>query len=822
MNPRPPSRLPAAPKGERGGASSCQKGPAAASSKAEIPLLLRDPAAALEQAQGLYRAAVCSGNMAGMVAARIQGGYAQFYRGDYHTAKLYLNEARALAQELGQPSQQAHALAGLGATYGQTGQYGEALKCQLESLRLVQGLSDRRVESRALNAVGQLYFNLRDYDQAVRYHTDAYDLACEEGAVMLELSAAINLAVAYLHSGNASRALSLNEDVLARIAGQELHQMEAVVRGNLAATLEQLGRLDEALTACEEALRMALQLGLMEDARCDNLIIRATVLGQLGRYPEAITDLQLALQMAARLDSRQREREAYREMARVLEAMGNAQGALGALQRFYRLETEALTVISQERTKVLALQLQLDRLEHRAAEQELRNEELAAINAHLQAARDELAYHAAHDSLTGLLNRPALERLLELACTEQPAEPGAVLFIDLDHFKQINDTLGHPVGDQLLRQVAQRLRSSVGPNDVVARQGGDEFTVLLRGVDSSAAEERARLLLERLASPYTVDGMTLYTTASIGVALFPLHGQDVTALQKYADLALYQAKQERGRFSLYKSALGAEALEQLTVEQALHAALKQGDFYLHYQPVIDLETGQPFMIEALLRWRSPWGEVPPQTFVPVAERSDLILHISAWAVRTALEQLRKWRRLWPELKISVNVAARQLTQPDLSWQLEKDLTANGLELGALVLEITETTVVDSYKLQHLRELQEAGLQIGLDDVGTGYASLVSLAELPIQMLKIDRSLTAQLFAPAGGRSTRPLVYALVTFAQESGLAVVVEGVEEPGQLQLLRQWGPMLLQGHLESRAHSADQITAYLRQKAKEHGLPA
>ena len=316
--------------------------------------------------------------MAGMVAARIQGGYAQFYRGDYHTAKLYLNEARALAQELGQPSQQAHALAGLGATYGQTGQYGEALKCQLESLRLVQGLSDRRVESRALNAVGQLYINLRDYDQAVRYHTDAYDLACEEGAVMLELSAAINLAVAYLHSGNASRALSLNEDVLARIAGQELHQMEAVVRGNLAATLEQLGRLDEALTACEEALRMALQLGLM-DARCDNLIIRATVLGQLGRYPEAITDLQLALQMAARLDSRQREREAYREMARVLEAMGNAQGALGALQRFYRLETEALTVISQERTKVLALQLQLDRLEHRAAEQELRNEELAAI-----------------------------------------------------------------------------------------------------------------------------------------------------------------------------------------------------------------------------------------------------------------------------------------------------------------------------------------------------------------------------------------------------------------------------------------------------------
>lgn len=552
----------------------------------------------------------------------------------------------------------------------------------------------------------------------------------------------------------------------------------------------------------------------MPDPGCTALVTRATILGKLHRYSEALRDLHRALALAAELPAPHVEREAYRTLAGLLEEQGDSEGALAALHQFYELEMQMLEVISGERTKILTIQMQLDRLEHRAAEQQRRNEQLAAINASLEAAQKELAYRAAHDSLTGLLNRPALERALAAACTAEPPEPGAVMFIDLDHFKQINDTLGHPAGDALLKQVARRLRESLQPGDKVARQGGDEFTVLLRRVNGETeAQQRAKNLLERLSGPYTAGGLNLYTTASIGIALFPQHGRDVTTLQKHADLALYQAKHKRGRFAIYKAALGTEALEQLNVEQALYTALKNGDFHLHYQPVVEADSGRPFMVEALLRWRSPWGNVAPQTFIPIAERSDLILQVGTWAVRAALEQLRVWRRIWPELKMSVNVSARQLTQPDLSWQLGMLLEECQLEPEALVLELTETAVVDSYKLQHLQELQEAGLLIALDDVGTGYASL---AQLPIQMLKIDRSLIEQLPPTAPGRSTRPLVHALVTFAQESGLAVVVEGIETPAQLAVLQHWGPLLVQGHLESPALSAAEMSRYLERRAE------
>ncbi|WP_261663251.1 EAL domain-containing protein [Deinococcus sp. Marseille-Q6407] len=724
------------------------------------------------------------------------------------------------AEQTGTGPLQARALGGLGAITTQTGQYGEALQTQLESLRLVQELRDSEGEVRTLNTIGYLYMHLQDYDQALKYQLEAQAGARAAGHLPLEISATINLAANHDQRGDPETALRLNRGALDRISGLDMGQFAAILHGNIATNLKNMGRFEEGLDACRQTMELAERLNLKESL-CDGLMTRGAILRRLGRSAAAAADLQKALNIAEELSATHYLREGYCELSYALEELGDMAGALTALRRYHELKKEQLETISQERTKVLATQLQIDRLEFHAAEQQQRGDQLAAMNETLQAAQAELAYRASHDSLTGLLNRPALEKQLEAICQTRPPEVTAVLFIDLDHFKQINDTLGHPVGDQLLKQVAERLLHNVQPGDEVARQGGDEFTVLLRSVDSpQAAEQAAQQLLEQLAHPYSAGGLTLHTTASIGIAIFPNHGLDVITLQKHADLALYQAKQERGRYRMYQATLGTEALEQLTVEQALHTALQEDGFYLQYQAVVDSGNGQPVMIEALLRWHSPWGEVSPHVFIPVAERSDLILQLGSWAARAALQQLSEWRQLWPQLKISVNVSARQLTQPDLARQVSALLQEYGLDPGALMLELTEAAVVDVRRLRPFQELQAAGLSIGLDDVGTGYASLAGLAQLPMQVLKIDRSLTAQLTPVSAGRSTRPLMHALITFAQESGLDVVAEGVETSEQFDLLRRWGPIQIQGYLESRPLSTEDMTSYLEWKAQEAGL--
>ena len=798
-------------------------------------VLADDPARACELAEQAYQAAERAGNREQMALASIQSGQARFLLGDCQAAQPLLQRGRQLAEQVRASRLLARALATLGANCAQTSQYGDALQYQLESLRLVQELRDAEGEARTLNNIGYLYMCLRDHGQALKYHRDACETARAIGHLPLEISASINMAVNHEVSGDPGLALQINQDSLAKIDGLSMGQFATTLRGNVASNLQALGRYSEALAACEQVLVTVGQLGLQE-SECDVRIVRAAALSRLGRQEEAVAELRAALKLAQTLPSPQHLREGNRELARILEELGDTAGALAAMRQYHELQRELLETISQERTRVLATQLQIDRLEFRAAEQQVRNEQLAAMNETLQAAQAELAYRATHDALTGLLNRPALERQLQAVCRDTPPQGMAVLFIDLDHFKQINDTLGHPVGDQLLQEVAGRLRRSVQPGDEVARQGGDEFTVLLRSVQNSAqAEQAAQHLLEQLSIPVIAGGHPLFISASIGIALFPQHGTDVTTLQKHADLALYRAKQERGCYRTYQPALGAEALEQLTVEQAMHGvltpdgAVTTDGFSLQYQPVVDSRTRRPLMVEALLRWHGPWGEVPPQLFVPIAERSHLIVQLGAWTARTALRQLREWRQLWPELKVSVNVSARQLAQPDLAAQLAALLDECGLPPSALVVELTEAAAVDIRQLRAFQELQEAGLSIALDDVGTGYASLSSLAQLPLQMLKIDRSLTVQLAPlPQGNcghaqtgqrRSTRPLMHALITFGRESGLQVVAEGVETPEQLELLECWGPIQIQGYLESPPLSTEDMTEYLQWKAQEEG---
>ena len=341
----------------------------------------------------------------------------------------------------------------------------------------------------------------------------------------------------------------------------------------------------------------------------------------------------------------------------------------------------------------------------------------------------------------------------------------------------------------LLVQVAERLRRAVRDGDLVARQGGDEFTVLLRGVRShEEAELAAGRLLRSLSAPVVLAGREWTVTASLGVAVFPEDGRDVRTLQKNADLAMYEAKQDRHAVRRFHADLSAAALERVELEQALRAALDRAEFCLHYQPIVDAATGEVRALEALVRWRHPQlGLVPPGRFIPLMEGTELIVPLGAWVLREAARQLQVWRRERPTLRVSVNVAPRQLAQPDFAEVVQAALDEFGLDAGALILEVTE------------------GAVLGQD--GTGYSSISRLHRLPARWLKIDRSLIQDQDALPPARSSRPIVRALITFAHEAGVQVVAEGVERPEQWRDLRGWGCDLIQGFHVARPAAPDDL---------------
>ena len=435
----------------------------------------------------------------------------------------------------------------------------------------------------------------------------------------------------------------------------------------------------------------------------------------------------------------------------------------------------------------------------------------------VRAMAQQMSYSAEHDFLTGLPNRMLLtDRVGQaIALAQRHGKRIAVLFLDLDGFKHVNDSLGHPIGDKLLQSVAKRLVECVRGSDTVSRQGGDEFVVLLSELERSEdAGVMARRMLQAVAAVHSVGQHELRVTISIGVSVYPEDGQDAETLVKNADTAMYQAK-EKGRqsYQFFKPAMNVRAMERQFIEESLGRALEREELALHYQPKVDLTTGAITGAEALLRWtHPPRGSVSPADFVPVAEDCGLILPIGAWVLRRACEQARAWVDAGlPVTTMAVNVSAMQFREESFLDSVFATLSETGLDPKSLELELTESVLMKNAEsaASVLQTLRERGTTVAIDDFGTGYSSLSYLRKFPVDALKIDQSFVRQI--GTAGHDTA-IVTAVIAMAKSLNLRIIAEGVETLEQLTFLQAHQCDEAQGYYFSRPVPAQQFASLLR----------
>jgi len=423
-----------------------------------------------------------------------------------------------------------------------------------------------------------------------------------------------------------------------------------------------------------------------------------------------------------------------------------------------------------------------------------------------RAAAQEIERLAFFDCLTGLANRVLLKDRLSqmLSRAGRRSEQVAVLFIDLDRFKEVNDSLGHSSGDIMLQLIGERLCGTLRDSDTVGRLGGDEFVVLLEGVKARAGVvEVADKILHVLAQPVVLDQREVFTGGSIGIAVFPQDGRDVDTLFKNADTAMYYAKEQgRNTFSFYSADMHTVALELLTLSGYLRHAIDRDEFSLVYQPQVSLATGQVVGVEVLLRWQHPvLGEVPPEQFIPLAEDAGLILAIGVWVLNTACRQAMQWiSQGLPAMRIAVNLSAKQFRDPELAHSVAQALQASGLPGHLLELELTEGMLIENLATTRstLHALKAMGVGLAIDDFGTGYSSLSYLRHFPVDRLKIDKSFVHEINEQCG--ETTVIVEAIIALAHSLKLIVIAEGVESRGQIAFLKRHRCDELQGYYVSR----------------------
>ena len=422
-------------------------------------------------------------------------------------------------------------------------------------------------------------------------------------------------------------------------------------------------------------------------------------------------------------------------------------------------------------------------------------------------------WQAYHDSLTLLPNRALFEDRLGqlLVMSKRQNSHVGVLFLDLDRFKHINDTLGHGAGDRLLKVVAERLTECLRAEDTIARMGGDEFTILLPGIDQpDDAAKVAQKLLDAMAAPVTIDDQELFVGGSIGISLFPEDGTDPQTLLKHADIAMYRAKEQGGNgYYLFTQAMNKSALEHLILENSLRKAIARNEFHLVYQPQIDLDTGEVMAVEALCRWRHPdLGVVQPAQFIPLAEETGIIVSIGEWVLNEACRQTALWVAEGDPLRVSVNISARQFTHPGLTEMVASTLERHALDPQWLDLELTESAIMKSPEsaVELLHELRALGVRLSLDDFGTGYSSLSYLRQFPFDTLKIDRAFVKGLVEDPVDAA---VVRAMVDLARALKLEIVSEGVETDEQCRALQDLGCSIMQGYLFSAPITAERVMA-------------
>jgi diguanylate cyclase (GGDEF)-like protein/PAS domain S-box-containing protein len=432
-------------------------------------------------------------------------------------------------------------------------------------------------------------------------------------------------------------------------------------------------------------------------------------------------------------------------------------------------------------------------------------------------AQERIQYLATHDNMTGLPNRAMFTEMLNnaIATARRYQRSFALLFLDLDRFKNINDTFGHEIGDLLLKEMAKRLADTLRDSDVVARLGGDEFVILLQETgDQQDVTMVARKLLAMLNKPVVLLSQECRITASIGISLYPNDAQDEQSLMKNADIAMYRAKEEgRSNFQFYSERINVHSLERLALETSLRSALERQELSLHYQAKLGLRNGVITGVEALLRWHHPeLGMISPAQFIPLAEETGLIIPIGKWVLRTACEQNVVWQKQGlPPLCMAVNLSPRQFSDDDLLKDITETLQETGMQPELLELELTEGMVMQNpdRAVRILTEIKKAGIRLAIDDFGTGYSSLAQIKRFPIDTIKVDRSFIREI--PHDGED-RAITEAIIAMGKTLSLTVVAEGVETEAQQRFLREHACDEMQGYYFNRPAEAEQFAEFVR----------
>lgn len=428
-------------------------------------------------------------------------------------------------------------------------------------------------------------------------------------------------------------------------------------------------------------------------------------------------------------------------------------------------------------------------------------------------AKEKINFMAYHDALTGLPNRRLFDQRVCAAVEKTKLGDGeqlCLMFLDLDRFKIVNDSLGHKMGDKLLRCVSDKLKKCLGNEALISRQGGDEFSILLENTTKAEAQAVADSILNTMSGLFLIDGTEVYITTSIGMCFYPDDGENLGVLLSKADVAMYQTKKQgRNNYQTYDVLLDKKAFEKLQIEIELRRALERNEFELHYQPIFNLCSNKIVGAEALLRWKNEKvGSVPPQQFIPIAEETGMIVPIGEWVLKTALLQLKSWHLEGIEpLTISVNLSIRQFYQPNLIQMIRETLQEADVKPCCLTIEITESMTMDVEAANFiLHELKKLGVNISIDDFGTGYSSLNYLKRFPIDHLKIDRSFIQDI---ANNKSDENIATTIILMAHNLGLSVIAEGIETEEQLALLKQHRCNEAQGYLFSKPVPAEQFPA-------------
>jgi diguanylate cyclase (GGDEF)-like protein/PAS domain S-box-containing protein len=437
-------------------------------------------------------------------------------------------------------------------------------------------------------------------------------------------------------------------------------------------------------------------------------------------------------------------------------------------------------------------------------------------------AEERIQYLAYHDGLTTLPNRASFSQILNhgINHAHRYNKGMAVLFIDLDRFKNINDTLGHEAGDALLQEVGKRLKHSVRQSDTVARLGGDEFVILLEELsEPGRVATVAGKILSAIIKPFQMLGQEFRVTASIGISIYPEDGQDEQTLMKKADIAMYHAKEEgKNNFQFHSERMDTHSFERLALESSLRRALERNEFQVHYQAKMDFATGQMTGMEALIRWQHPdLGMVSPVQFIPIAEETGLIVPIGKWVLRTACLQNKAWQKEGlPPLSVAVNLSARQFADENLLADVTSILNETGMNAAFLELEITESMIMHNVDkaVQTLTKLKTLGIRLSIDDFGTGYSSLSNLKRFPIDTLKIDRSFIRDL---PGDSEDKAITRAIIAMGKSLNMTLVAEGVETQEQAEFLRAHACDQFQGYYFSRPVDKDKFAELLRSRVPE-----